>query len=296
METTSWTLRLALLLMGLLVVVAVYAFSQWRRRRDLNRRHRRLRDVWPQRRGEFELEEDELDLAVDRGRPAPEDDFEIIVLPPREKVVDMPPVSHEIATPPPTPMPSGAATLEPPLAPIPEPEPPRRAPRKRRDNQLSLGFGDVGDEESGAASAPPPPQPEVLALYLRPLNSGTFRGDALVQAFANVGLRFGEMNIYHHYGAGNLRVNKPLFSVANMFEPGQFDPNGMASFSTEGLALFIQFPCALNGPVAFELFLSVAQRLMEELKADLLSEPRKALDTISIERMRRIAARYVAQR
>lgn len=292
METTSWTLRLALLLMGLMVVVAVYAFSQWRRRRDLNRRHRRLRDVWPQRRGEFELEEDELDLAVDRGRPPPEDDFEIIVLPPREKVVDMPPVSHEVAPPPlPREEPS-----EPPLAPIPEPETPRRPARKRRDNQLSLGFGEAGDESEGPALAPPPPQPEVLALYLRPLNGSAFRGDVLVQAFANVGLRFGEMNIYHHYGAGNLRVTKPLFSVANMFEPGQFDPDAMASFSTEGLAMFIQFPCDLNGPVAFELFLSVAQRLMEELKADLLSEPRKVLDTISIERMRRIAARYVPQR
>ena len=293
METPSWTLRIALLLAGLAVVVAVYVFSQWRRRRDLNRRHRRLRDVWPRRRGEFELEEEDAALEAGGARPPPEDDYEIIVLPPREKIEEMPAVSHQIVAP----QAVSEPTAEPPLAPIPEPEAPRRSPRKRRDNQLSLGFGEAeGEAGTLLPSAPPPPQPEVLALYLRPLNGGRFDGDALVQAFSNVGLRFGDMNIYHHYGAGNLRVAKPLFSLANMFEPGQFDPTEMSTFNTEGLAMFIQFPGALSGPVAFELFLSVAQRLMEELKADLLSEPRKSLDAISIERMRRIAARYVAQR
>ena len=293
METPSWTLRIALLLAGLAVVLVVYVFTQWRRRRDLNRRHRRLRDVWPRRRGEFELEEEDAALDAGGARPPPEDDYEIIVLKPREKIEEMPAVSHDIAAP--------AAVAEiaddPPLAPIPEPDAPRRTPRKRRDNQLSLGFADTeAGADEHAPRIPAPPQPEVLALYLRPLNGGRFDGESLVKAFANVGLKFGEMNIYHHYGAGNLRVTKPLFSLANMFEPGQFDPNEMTSFNTEGLAMFIQFPGALSGPVAFELFLSVAQRLMEELKADLLSEPRKPLDALSIERMRRIAARYVPQR
>jgi cell division protein ZipA len=104
------------------------------------------------------------------------------------------------------------------------------------------------------------------------------------------------MNIYHHFGAGSLRTEQPLFSLANMFEPGQFNPAEMADFSTDGLALFIQFPTALDGQVAFEMFLTVAQRLAEELKADLLSEPRKALDSHTIERMRRIASRYVLRR
>jgi cell division protein ZipA len=293
METPSWSLRIALLLAGLAVVVIVYVFSQWRRRRDLNRRHRRLRDVWPRRRGEFELEEEDAALDPGGARPPPEDDYEIIVLKPREKIEEMPALSHQTAAPEAAPEVSG----DPPLAPIPAPDAPRRQPRKRRDSQLSLGFGETDDDAGEQAPlAPVPPQPEVLALYLRPLNDGRFNGEALVQAFANVGLKFGDMNIYHHYGAGNLRVTKPLFSLANMFEPGQFDPAEMTSFNTEGLAMFIQFPSVLSGPVAFELFLSVGQRLMEELKAELLCEPRKPLDALSIARMRRIAARYVPQR
>ena len=147
----------------------------------------------------------------------------------------------------------------------------------------------------GETAPPAVPPPEVLALYLRPAAGEAFPGEALASAFSAVGLQFGPMNIYHHYGAGKLRVNRPLFSVANMFEPGSLALEGAPGFSTEGLALFIQLPGPLNGPEAFELFLSVAQRLAEGLKAELLGEPRKALDSVAIERMRRIAARHVAQ-
>jgi cell division protein ZipA len=303
METTSWTLRLALLLIGLLVVTAIYLLSQWRRRRETNRRQHRLRDGWPRRRGEFEMEEeDEFQLGSSGAEePIMEDDFEIIVVKPREKppIEDLPAVTHEVthsvepvlAAPP-----IREASAPEALPPVPESPPQPKTTRRRRDNQLSLSFGD--DELSAGpspVSAPLPP-PEVLALYLRPPHDGRFHGPLLETAFAAVGLRFGDMNIYHHFGAGSLRTEQPLFSLANMFEPGQFNPDEMADFSTDGLALFIQFPTALDGQVAFEMFLTVAQRLAEELKADLLSEPRKALDSHTIERMRRIASRYVLRR
>ena len=303
MESTSWTLRLALLLIGVLVVTAIYLLSQWHRRRETNRRQRRLRDGWPRRRGEFEKEEeDEFQLGSSGAdEPIMEDDFEIIVVKPREKppVEDLPAVTHEVthhvepvlAAPP----------IREPSAPVtqpqePEPPPPIKPPRRRRDNQLSLSFGDDDLPAGSSPAAAPLPPPEVLALYLRPPHDGRFHGPLLETAFAAVGLRFGDMNIYHHFGAGSLRTEQPLFSLANMFEPGQFNPDDMADFSTDGLALFIQFPTALDGQVAFEMFLTVAQRLAEELKADLLSEPRKALDSHTIERMRRIASRYVLRR
>lgn len=302
METTSWTLRLALLLIGLLVVTAIYLLSQWHRRRETNRRQRRLRDGRPRRRGEFEMEEEEFQLGSSGAEePIMEDDFEIIVVKPREKppVEDLPAVTHEV-TQPVEPV-LAAPPIREPSAPVterqePEPPPPVKPSRRRRDNQLSLSFGDDDLPAGASPAAAPLPPPEVLALYLRPPHDGRFHGPLLETAFAAVGLRFGDMNIYHHFGAGSLRTEQPLFSLANMFEPGQFNPAEMADFSTDGLALFIQFPTALDGQVAFEMFLTVAQRLAEELKADLLSEPRKALDSHTIERMRRIASRYVLRR
>ncbi len=284
MENSAWPLRIALVLSGLVAVAGVYLWSAWRRRREANLRYgRRLREARAPRRGEFEAEEDFSQEIGFEARVAPEDDYDIVLVKPVERMAEMPAVTQEIDRPlaPPPPAPEA----------MPGPEPvktPRSA--RRGTDQLAFGFGD----DHGAVPPPKTPPPaEVLALYLRPQKVPHFAGPALETALAEVGMRFGDMNIYHHYGVGDLRAEKPVFSLANMFEPGQFDPLNMQDFTTQGLALFIRFPTPpVDGPVAFELFLNVAQRLAESLGAELLSEPRKALDSPVIERMRRIAARH----
>ncbi|MGE3772827.1 MAG: cell division protein ZipA C-terminal FtsZ-binding domain-containing protein [Gammaproteobacteria bacterium] len=305
METSSWPLRIALLLIGLAVLGGIWLWAQLRRRRELNRGYeRKVRSLRtpptprPREASRFE-DEDAAAPAWDELPPLPEDDYEIIVKPREQRVEDLPTITREPEAP--TGIPH---ETPPPIA----PEEPvgSRAPRRRRGNQLSLGF----DEETAASSrprsehaergarrvgqkqAPVAPAPEVLALYLRPLRSPSFLGPALLRAFNAVGLKFGDMQIYHHYGAGELRAEQPLFSLANMFEPGHFDPAAMDDFETAGLAMFIQFPAPLDGPVAFELFLNTAQRLAEALDADLLSDPSKSLDSATIENMRLVAARH----
>ncbi len=302
MEAPSWSLRIALLLIGILVLGGVYVLAQWRRRRETNRRYGRLRDGRSGRRGEFERED-----AGDGDQPPAEDDFEIVVLKPREKMPDLPAVTHGVERTPKhrpvakldTPPPEPTMVPEPVMRPTPEADaghtspPTPKSRRRRRTNQLSLGFGDDDEPDGPAAPALPPlPPPEVLALYVRPRHDGTFSGPELQRAFKAVGLVYGEMDIYHHFGAGDLRTEKALFSLANMLEPGHFELANMDVFTTQGVALFIQFPAALDGSVAFEMFLNVAQRLAEALQADLRSEPRRPLDSTAIERMRRIAARY----
>jgi len=313
MESTSWTLRIALLLIGLAILGGIYLWATWRRRRERNlsygRRMRGLRTPpVPRQRDEPEFDEFSGDPLLDEPRPPPEDDYEIIVVKPRERdraqVEELPAITREPDPEPPTP------TAEPivPEAPV------GRSTRRRRTNQLDLGFDDEPPPapraerptrrerrptvETRQPDLPPPAplMPEVVALYLRPARSPAFLGPVLIKALNAVGMRFGDMNIYHHYGAGELRAEQPLFSLANMFEPGQFDLDRIEDFETAGLAMFIQFPTALDGPVAFELFLNTAQRLAEALDADLLSEPKKPLDSATIENMRVIAARYSDER
>ncbi len=307
MESTSWSLRIALLVIGLVVVGAIYLWAMWRRRRETNRRYnRKMRGLrtppLPRERGEPRFDED---LGDEQMRPPPEDDYEIVVLKPRERVVEeLPIVTRE-----PDPAPEA---LAPDAAPIVSEKPVGRAPRRRCTNQLSLGFEDAAPSLSTrpqrgeradrperrpsprAAVPPPPPEPDVLALFLRPNRSPALLGPALLKALNAVGMRFGDMDIYHHFGAGDLRTEQPLFSLANMFEPGHFEPAAMGDFRTAGLAMFIQFPAPLDGPVAFELFLNTAQRLAEALDADLQSEPNKPLDSATIENMRIVAARHSA--
>ena len=292
-DEATWSLRLALAVLGLVVVSVVYLWSSWVRRRERNQRYgRRLRDQRTPRRGEFEEDETaDFDAHPQAGGlgaqeiDLPSDDFEIRVLPPREQVTELPSLSNDALAAPSaaaeTALPAAESTASASLG-----DPPRGKGRRKRDSQLSFGFDDV---PGGPA---PVPTPEVLALYLRPNKTAAFSGPALEQALAAAGMRFGERNIYHHFGTGELSCREPLFSLANMFEPGDFKPEEMHDFSTAGLALFIQFPSELDGPVAFELFLNAAQRLAEHLQADLLGEPRKLLDAAAIERMRRIAARF----
>jgi len=108
----------------------------------------------------------------------------------------------------------------------------------------------------------------------------------------SVGLRFGAMDIFHHFGAGDLRTESPLFSVANMVEPGHFDLHDLDSFSTPGLALILRLPGSLDGAVAFELFLNTAQRLAEALSGDLYGDPKKLLDSTAIDKLRQLAAPF----
>ncbi len=303
METSSWPLRIALLLIGLAVLGGIWLWAQLRRRRELNRGYdRKIRSLrtppMPRSRDDSRFDEAYDSLpSDDELSPLPEDDYEIIVKPREQRAEELPTITRD-----PEPPAVDDDDEAPPLA----PEEPvgGRPPRRRRTNQLSLGFDEASADAAPSARprsgeqrrAPPkaaaPPPPEVLALFLRPLRSPAFLGPALLRAFNAVGLRFGDMNIYHHFGAGELRAQQPLFSLANMFEPGHFDPTAMEDFETAGLAMFIQFPAPLDGPVAFELFLNTAQRLAEMLDADLLSAPNQALDGTAIESMRLVAARY----
>lgn len=308
MESSSWTLRAALLVIGLVVLGGIWLWAQLRRRRDLNRGYeRKVRSLrtppTPRSRKDMRFENGDDD-ADDGFQLPPEDDYEIIVKPREQhRIEELPTITRD-----PDPPAAGTHDTPPPIA----PEEPvgSRTPRRRRHGQLSLGFDDEAapapssrprnsrgertEQRTPRPPAPAAPAPEVLALFLRPLRSPAFAGPALLRVFNAVGLKFGDMNIYHHFGAGELRTEQPLFSLANMFEPGHFDPAAMDDFETAGLAMFIQFPAPLDGPVAFELFLNTAQRLAEALDADLLSEPDKSLDSAAIENMRLIAARHSA--
>jgi cell division protein ZipA len=163
---------------------------------------------------------------------------------------------------------------------------PARA-RRAQENQLELTFDEDMPTPSGDEV-----EPAIISLYVRPPDKHEFAGSAVVKAMNAVGLRYGDMKIFHHYGAGELRTEIPLFSVANMVEPGYFDLERVDNLSTPGLAMFLQLPGPLDGAVAFELFLNTAQRLAETLSADLYSAPKALLDGVTIDKMRRQATPF----
>ena len=119
----------------------------------------------------------------------------------------------------------------------------------------------------------------IIALYVIAQHESGFAGTEILTILEELGLKFGEMNIFHHHGFGELKIQQAVFSLANMVEPGTFEPQYMMSdFSTTGLALFMRLPGPFGGRVAFELMLNNAQRIAESLKGVLVDETRTPLD------------------
>jgi cell division protein ZipA len=109
-----------------------------------------------------------------------------------------------------------------------------------------------------------------------------FAGADIFTVLEDLGLKYGEMKIFHHYGVGDVKLKKAIFSVANLVEPGIFDLSKIDSFVTPGLAFFMQLPGPFGGRVAFELMLNNAQRTTEMLEGQLLDAKRNPLDSKTI--------------
>ena len=105
-----------------------------------------------------------------------------------------------------------------------------------------------------------------------------FSGTELYRALESAGLQFGEMNIYHYPGDNNPNTYA-LFSVANIVEPGTFDPDPAAAekFSTPGISLFMRLPAKTDNYQAYEKLLEIARRLADELEGELCDETRSQL-------------------
>jgi len=128
----------------------------------------------------------------------------------------------------------------------------------------------------------------VISLYIVASADTVLRGSEIYAALTGLGFKFGEMNIFHHYGIGQLKSDQPLFSLVNMYEPGYFDINLIDDMTTRGLSVFMCLPTAHSSDVVFAYMLEIARRLASKLEATVLGPDRKeisqkTLDSITIQ-------------
>jgi len=107
-----------------------------------------------------------------------------------------------------------------------------------------------------------------------------------------IGLKHGYMNIFHHYGIGEIKVRQAVFSLASMVEPGTFNPQQMLEFSTPGLALFMRLPGPFGGRVAFELMLNNAKKIADWLGGSVEDERHAPLTANTISALRERIANF----
>ncbi len=156
---------------------------------------------------------------------------------------------------------------------------------KLKRNQMEMNFGsESASTKSSSKSAKadvvavkkPEVDPEVIVVSVVMPDGNAISGAVLLPTLLTLGLRFGDMDIFHRHqdNAGNGRVT---FSLANMMNPGTFNLDEIESFNTQGITLFMTLPNAGDPFKVFEQLMSAAKQLSSEFNAQLLDEKRSVM-------------------
>ncbi|MGH8488296.1 MAG: cell division protein ZipA C-terminal FtsZ-binding domain-containing protein, partial [Gammaproteobacteria bacterium] len=86
-----------------------------------------------------------------------------------------------------------------------------RALRRGRE-RLTKPATDAGPPDPKADNAPEPEK--ILALFLTAPAGESYRGVAVRDAAEAVGLRYGDMGVFHHYGLAGIASQQSLFCLA----------------------------------------------------------------------------------
>ena len=123
---------------------------------------------------------------------------------------------------------------------------------------------------------PEQPIERIVTLFVASRAGDTMHGPNLVVAAEKAGLTFGDMGIFHRLISGKAEAG-PIFSMANMVKPGNFDMRHIEELHTPGVSFFMTLPGPLPALDAWDAMLPTAQRLAELLDANVLDEERNAL-------------------
>ena len=148
---------------------------------------------------------------------------------------------------------------------------------KRRQRIAESEPGDIDEDKA----SDPAYASKIITLHVVAQPNTTISGDQLLDVFERRGYHFGDMNIFHSMHNGTT-----VFSIAKMIEPGYFDINDIQSFDTPGITLFLQLPGPVPADVSFEVLISEAFEMANELGATVLDGDRSTLSKQTLQHMR----------
>jgi cell division protein ZipA len=136
---------------------------------------------------------------------------------------------------------------------------------------------------------------KVVSLLLAARAGQTLQGPDLVVAAEKAGLIYGHRNIFHRM-VDKSHEQGPIFSVANLVQPGIFDLRTIKELKTPGIHFFITLPGPTSALDAWDAMLPTAQRMAELLDAVVLDDQRNALGRQRISHIREELRTYDRQR
>jgi len=160
-----------------------------------------------------------------------------------------------------------------------------RPSRKSRGTRLEpsidqTGFDDFPAKESIEPIEPDQASPDeskpdagaidrVITVRFVPKEK-SLRGDKVVLALRAAGLRHGQYGIFHMYADDLSQV--PVFSVANLTEPGSFDLANLTETRIPGMNFFLVLPGEGDPVDRFDRMVDSARELSRTLDAELRDE------------------------
>jgi len=134
---------------------------------------------------------------------------------------------------------------------------------------------------SEASASDPAMTTKIVTLHVVAPQNNLIDGQQLLDAFDRRGYHYGDMNIFH-----SMHNDITVFSIAKMVEPGFFDIDDIESFATPGITLILQLPGPVPADVSFEVLISEAFELANELNANVLDGDRNTLSKQTLQHMR----------
>jgi cell division protein ZipA len=141
----------------------------------------------------------------------------------------------------------------------------------------------ISEPEDSAPTRKPQPtaRPEKFVV-VNVVADGQFDGQTLLESIIELGLVFGDMNIFHRLD----KNGRAEFSMANAVEPGTFDLTDMDKLQIVGVVLFMRVH-EVNDPIGvYDNMMDVAQKLCDEFGGKLQDESRSAMTSQTIEHCR----------
>ena len=164
------------------------------------------------------------------------------------------------------------------------------APEFRTEIDSGLAGSDADTQPASKATKTtdkPSRTDDLVTLYLL-AKEEALSGDVINSAAYANGLTFGKMNIFHRLDDHG----EPLYSLANMMEPGHFDADNIHNLKTRGLVMFIQLAQLKHSSEALHDMLRCAYRMAEMIGARLCNSRRQALTEKDTNAYRELAARF----
>jgi cell division protein ZipA len=262
------TLRVSLVVIGILIIVAIYVYS----RRDLVRDKRQPelspRTPWYEKFPSlFKRRMNIASTDSDRNEPRREPQID----PGFDSGIESPEV-HDVIT-------DELEQLEQIV--------PSRMP----------GMEDVADDVSAIVeltSEQIAPEGEQLFIPLTIVGKRgkRFTGESIRFACEDTGFLLKDAGIYYFEVGDAHGIKQNLLGLANILEPGTFDLEKLRTFDTPGLVLFLHLPAPIEAREAFDTLIKKGRRLAEAMEGDLCDDARNVLTNQAISHLKEKVEAY----